>query len=128
MPVDLGRIWKSRNRVDDENAALLAASRGGEPRAAEMARELMPEWDGPITSRTTMAKACDGLTLPGSRTDPKVASEASNDWKNLRTSQKRFRTTGRIFPVYSTRWHYLFSYGQFTTAWRVRFPIHFTHM
>jgi len=41
--VDLGRVWKSLNRLDAANAALLAASRGGEPRAAEMARELLPE-------------------------------------------------------------------------------------
>lgn len=41
--VDLGRVWKALHRPDDANAALLAASRGGEPRAAESARELLPE-------------------------------------------------------------------------------------
>jgi Tfp pilus assembly protein PilF len=41
--VDLGRVWKALNRIEDANAALLAASRGGEPRAAEMARELLPD-------------------------------------------------------------------------------------
>ena len=41
--VDLGRVWKAAGRLDDANAALLAASRGGEPRAAELARELLPE-------------------------------------------------------------------------------------
>ncbi|MBV9503639.1 MAG: tetratricopeptide repeat protein [Acidobacteriia bacterium] len=41
--VDLGRVWKALNRVDRANIALLAASRGGEPRAAEMARELLPD-------------------------------------------------------------------------------------
>jgi Tfp pilus assembly protein PilF len=41
--VDLGRVWKAQNRTEDANAALLAASRGGEARAAEMARELLPE-------------------------------------------------------------------------------------
>jgi Tfp pilus assembly protein PilF len=41
--VDLGRVWKTLNRPEDANAALLAASRGGEPRAAEMARALLPE-------------------------------------------------------------------------------------
>jgi tetratricopeptide (TPR) repeat protein len=40
--VDLGRVWKELGRSDDAGAALLAASRGGEPRAAEMARELLP--------------------------------------------------------------------------------------
>jgi tetratricopeptide (TPR) repeat protein len=40
--VELGRVWKALNRIDDANAALLAASRGGEPRAAEKAHELLP--------------------------------------------------------------------------------------
>jgi tetratricopeptide (TPR) repeat protein len=40
--VDLGRVWKAMGRADDAAAALLAASAGGEPRAAEMARELLP--------------------------------------------------------------------------------------
>lgn len=41
--VDLGRVWLALERPDDANAALLAASRGGEPRAAEMAREFLPD-------------------------------------------------------------------------------------
>jgi tetratricopeptide (TPR) repeat protein len=41
--VDLGRVWMALGRPEDANAALLAASRGGEPRAAEMARALLPE-------------------------------------------------------------------------------------
>ena len=40
--VDLGRVWKALNRREQAAAALLAASRGGEPRAAEAARELLP--------------------------------------------------------------------------------------
>jgi tetratricopeptide (TPR) repeat protein len=40
--VDLGRVWKALGRDEDSNAALLAARWGGEPRAAEMARELLP--------------------------------------------------------------------------------------
>ena len=41
--VDLGRMWKAMDRNEDAMAALLAASRGGEPRAAEMARGLLPD-------------------------------------------------------------------------------------
>ena len=40
--LDLGRVLKALNRVEEANAALLAASRGGEPRAAESARALLP--------------------------------------------------------------------------------------
>ena len=41
--VDLGRVWKAMKRDKDAVAALLAASRSGEPRAAERARELLPD-------------------------------------------------------------------------------------
>jgi Tfp pilus assembly protein PilF len=41
--VDLGRVWKMLNLPQRAGAALLAASRGGEPRAAEMARFLLPD-------------------------------------------------------------------------------------
>src|SRR5579872_2685320 len=40
--LDLGRVWKAQNKIEESHAALLAASRGGEPRAAEAARELLP--------------------------------------------------------------------------------------
>lgn len=40
--VDLGRVWQEQGRAEDAHAALLAASRGGEPRVAEEARELLP--------------------------------------------------------------------------------------
>ncbi len=40
--LDLGRVLKAQNKLEDANAALLAASRGGETRAAEAARELLP--------------------------------------------------------------------------------------
>ena len=41
--LDLGRVWKELGRVEDANAALLAASRGAEPRVADRARALLPE-------------------------------------------------------------------------------------
>ena len=41
--LDLARVEKARGNGDGAMAALIAASRGGEPRAAELARERMPE-------------------------------------------------------------------------------------
>ncbi|MEX2262116.1 MAG: tetratricopeptide repeat protein [Bryobacteraceae bacterium] len=41
--VDLGRVLLAAGKLEEANAALLAASRGSEPRAAEAARELLPE-------------------------------------------------------------------------------------
>jgi Tfp pilus assembly protein PilF len=41
--LDLGRVFGQISRLDEANAALLAASRGAEPRVAEEARELLPK-------------------------------------------------------------------------------------
>jgi Tfp pilus assembly protein PilF len=40
--LDLGRNWQLLGRIEQSNAALLAASRGNQARAAEAARELLP--------------------------------------------------------------------------------------
>jgi Tfp pilus assembly protein PilF len=40
--LDLGRVWKQLGRAEDANIALIAASRGAQPRVAEKARELLP--------------------------------------------------------------------------------------
>src|SRR5258708_36171856 len=40
--LDLGRVWKALGRTGDALSALLAASRGAQPRVAERARELLP--------------------------------------------------------------------------------------
>lgn len=41
--VELGRVWKALGKVEEAHAALLAASRGAEPYAADRARELLPQ-------------------------------------------------------------------------------------
>jgi tetratricopeptide (TPR) repeat protein len=41
--LDLGRVFTQMSRIDDAHQALLAASRGTEPRVAEEARELLPK-------------------------------------------------------------------------------------
>jgi tetratricopeptide (TPR) repeat protein len=41
--LDLGRVYRQMNKNDEADAALLAASRGTEPRVAEQARELLPK-------------------------------------------------------------------------------------
>ena len=40
--LDMGRVWKAIGQQGQANAALLAASRGAQPRVAEKARELLP--------------------------------------------------------------------------------------
>src|SRR5262249_23680436 len=41
--VDLGRMWQALGRPDAAVSALLSALYGGEPRAAEAARDLLPD-------------------------------------------------------------------------------------
>jgi Tfp pilus assembly protein PilF len=51
--------------------------------------------------------------------EPRVAAEASRAYGNLRPAQARLRTSVWLFPVYSTRWRDLFSYGQAKTEIRL---------
>ena len=50
--------------------------------------------------------------------DPQIAAEAMRAWRSLRAANARFRTSGWLFPIYSTRWRDLFSYGQMRTEVR----------
>jgi len=43
LMLDLGRVWKTLGRTEEADFILLAASRGGPPRVAERARELLPD-------------------------------------------------------------------------------------
>ena len=40
--LDMGRVWKQLGRAEEARVALIAASRGAQPRVAEKARELLP--------------------------------------------------------------------------------------
>jgi len=42
LMLDLGRVWKMLGRNEEAGFVLLASSRGGQPRVAEKARELLP--------------------------------------------------------------------------------------
>jgi hypothetical protein len=55
--------------------------------------------------------------------DPLIAAEAGRAFQNLRGAMARFRTTAWVFPVFSTRWHDLFSYGQVKTEVRTGLPV-----
>jgi tetratricopeptide (TPR) repeat protein len=57
--------------------------------------------------------------------DPAISSEAARAAGNLRTGVARFRTTLWVYPLYSSRWHDLFGYGQLKTELRLKkFPLH----
>lgn len=51
--------------------------------------------------------------------DPKVAAEARTAYENLHPLLARVRTSAWMFPLYSSRWQGLFSYGQVKTERRL---------
>lgn len=55
--------------------------------------------------------------------DPRVASEASAAWRNLRPALAHTRTTAWVFPLFSTRWRDFFSYGQVKTELKTGLPV-----
>jgi len=55
--------------------------------------------------------------------DPQIAGEADRAWRNLRRSNARIGVTAWLYPLYSTRWRDLFSYGQVRLELRAPFGI-----
>jgi Tfp pilus assembly protein PilF len=51
--------------------------------------------------------------------DRSTATEANRAYQNLRPTLERFRSSLWIFPMFSTRWHDLFSYAQAKTELRL---------
>jgi Tfp pilus assembly protein PilF len=70
------------------------------------------------------AQAYRWFDLARKSPDLKIAAEAAKAYNNLHSSFTRFRTTGWLYPLYSSRWQDLFAYGQVKTEWRVKFPLH----
>ncbi len=56
--------------------------------------------------------------------DPAISDEAGKAYRNLAPEFEPLRTTVWIFPVFSSRWHDVFGYGQIKTELKLgRFPI-----
>ena len=55
--------------------------------------------------------------------DPTLAADAQKGFRNLHAAGQRFRTSLWLFPVFSTRWHDLFSYGQLKTEIHTGLPV-----
>jgi Tfp pilus assembly protein PilF len=50
--------------------------------------------------------------------DPRLSAEATKAYRNLHESNQLFQTTVWFYPIYSTRWHDFFAYGQVKTELR----------
>jgi hypothetical protein len=51
--------------------------------------------------------------------DSKLTAEASRAYRNIRPSLSRFQTTYWALPIFSSRWHEMFSYGQIKTEMKL---------
>lgn len=68
-------------------------------------------------------QAMEWFKLARQSPDPQIASDAARAWQNLHLSGGRWRTSGWLYPMYSTRWNTFFSYGQIETGLRTRLPL-----
>jgi Flp pilus assembly protein TadD len=56
--------------------------------------------------------------------DPSISREAKQAYRNLAPEFQRLRTTVWIFPLFSSRWHDVFGYGQIKTELKLgRLPV-----
>ncbi len=57
--------------------------------------------------------------LARNSSDPAQKNEAERAWRNLRSATAPVRTTAWIFPMFSSRWHEGFTYGQVKSEFRL---------
>ncbi len=91
--LDLARVDKTRGDSQGMMAALIAASRGGEPRAAELARELMPERYPYVyefrqaleldPKNSTLRRELAYLLLSMSEKDPALRGEVEKEFREV---------------------------------------------
>lgn len=70
------------------------------------------------------AEAVRWFGLARNSPDAAIAAEARRAHRNLQAAQSPLRATLWLFPIFSSRWHDLFSYGQIKTEIRLpRLPL-----
>ena len=63
--------------------------------------------------------------LASQSSDPSISDEASKAYHNLAPEFQRLRTTVWVFPLFSSRWHDVFGYGQVKSELKLgHLPIH----
>ncbi|GAB4364035.1 MAG: hypothetical protein OHK0021_07830 [Bryobacter sp.] len=64
-------------------------------------------------------EAIKWFQLARQSSDPKVAKEADEAYRNLRPALAPFQTTSWVLPFYSSRWKEVFTYGQTKMEFRI---------
>ena len=97
----------------------LEAAHESDPGDFDIMRKLA--WTNNILHRD--AVAFRWFDLARRSPDPTIAKDAEQGFRNLHAAAQRFRTTAWLFPIFSTRWHDLFGYGQVKTEINLGFPV-----
>ena len=97
----------------------LEAAHESDPGDFEIMRKLA--WTNNILHRD--AVAFRWFDLARRSLDPTIAADAAEGFRNLHPGAQRFRTTAWLFPIFSTRWHDLFGYGQVKTEINFGVPV-----
>ena len=97
----------------------LEAAHESDPGDFEVMRKLA--WTNNILHRDALAFRW--FDLARRSPDPTIAADAELGFHNLQTAAQRFRTTAWIFPVFSTRWHDVFAYGQVKEEVNIGLPL-----
>ncbi len=97
----------------------LEAAHESDPGDFDIMRKLA--WTNNILHRD--AVAFRWFDLARRSPDPTIAADAGLGFHNLYAAAQRFRTTAWLFPIFSTRWHDLFAYGQVKTEINLGFPV-----
>ncbi len=97
----------------------LEAAHESDPGDFDIMRKLA--WTNNILRRDAMAFRW--FDLARRSPDPTIAADAELGFHSLHAAAQRFRTTAWLFPIFSTRWHDLFGYGQVKTEVNLGFPV-----
>ena len=142
--LELARVEKARGNSEGAMAALLAASRGGEPRAAELAKEQLPD-RYPFVYEFRNALELDPksdalhrelayLLLSMSEKDPSIRPEAEKEFKSItNSSPEDYLATAQLGLLYladddtedaKPLFDTVLAHGNAATANRVRMALH----
>jgi tetratricopeptide (TPR) repeat protein len=97
----------------------LEAAHESDPGDFDVMRKLA--WTNNILRRD--AVAFRWFDLARRSPDPTIAADAEKGFRNLYAAAQRFRTTAWLFPIFSTRWHDVFGYGQVKTELNLGLPV-----
>jgi len=78
-------------------------------------------WTHNLLKEDSMAMRWFGLARRSP--DVRIAAESGKAYGTLRRALAPVAISGWVYPIYSTRWRDMFTYGQVKAEWRTRWPL-----